>query len=176
MTTLKELQERLPDFAKDTKLNVSQVLNADYSEGLNPRQIYGTALACAYALENEWLSQALLLEGKDVLSDQDVIAAKAAASLMAMNNIYYRFLHLNEDPELNKRPARLRMNFMANPGVEKIDFEIYSLAVSALAGCGMCIKSHVKTIKSHGLKDDAIQSTARIAAVMNAFATSLTLS
>lgn len=176
MATLKELLEKLPEFAKDTKLNVSSILKEEYSEGLSSKQIFTTALSCAYALKDAEVAEALLVEGQEYLDDQDKTAAKAAASLMAMNNIYYRYLHLSDDSELGKRPARLRMNFMANPGVEKVDFEVYSLAVSVLSGCGMCINSHIQALKKHGLGNDAVQSAARIAAVVNALSTSLNIS
>lgn len=173
MSSIQELRENLPHFAKDTKLNIAQVLKEDYSLGLSEKQIFTTALSCAYAIDDKAIAEAILNDAKEILGDEDVVAAKAAASLMAMNNVYYRFLHLSEDKNLSQRPAQLRMNFMAQPGVSKLDFEIYSLAVSVLSGCGMCIKSHINSIKKHGLNEDAIQSTARIAAVVNALSTSL---
>ena len=66
-------------------------------------------------------------------------AARAAAAIMGMNNIYYRFLHLVEDAEYQTMPARLRMNVIGNPGIDKLDFELLSLAVSAVNGCGLCV-------------------------------------
>jgi alkyl hydroperoxide reductase subunit D len=87
-----------------------------------------------------------------------------------MNNIYYRFTHLVGDPEYATLRAGLRMNVMANPGCDKIDFELASLAVSAINGCGMCMESHEKTLKKHNVPAVAIQSAARIAAVLHAVA------
>ena len=67
-------------------------------------------------------------------------------------------------------PARLRMNVLANPGIDKNDFELLSLAVSAVNGCGMCVTSHDKTLRTHGVSREAIQSAVRIASVIHATA------
>jgi alkyl hydroperoxide reductase subunit D len=92
---------------------------------------------------------------------------------MGMNNIYYRFLHLVEEPEYGTLRAGLRMNAMTNPGGDKIDFELASLAVSAVNGCGKCLESHEKTLRKHGLSAQPIQSAARIAAVIHAVAVAI---
>jgi alkyl hydroperoxide reductase subunit D len=89
---------------------------------------------------------------------------------MGMNNVYYRFLHLVGDADYQTMPARLRMNVMANPGIDKLDFELYSLAVSAVNGCGLCIESHEKLLRKHEVSREAIQSAVRIAAVVHAVA------
>ena len=105
------------------------------------------------------------------LSSEAANAARAAAAVMAMNNVYYRFVHLASNPEYGKLPARLRMNVIGNPGIEKDDFELFSLAVSAMNGCGMCIDSHERVLQQHGVKAETIQAAARIASVMQAVAT-----
>ena len=92
---------------------------------------------------------------------------------MAMNNIYYRFIHLAADDEIKKMPANLRMQIMANPGVPKLDFELFSLAVSAINGCGMCMESHLHEVVKGGLSKQGAQSAIRIAAVINATAQAL---
>ena len=89
---------------------------------------------------------------------------------MAMNNVYYRFVHLASNPEYGKMPARLRMNIIASHGIAKAEFELMSLAVSAMNGCGMCIDSHERVLLEHGVKPEAIQSAVRVAAVMNSLA------
>jgi alkyl hydroperoxide reductase subunit D len=98
-------------------------------------------------------------------------AARGAAAVMAMNNVYYRFVHFNSNPEYGTMPAKLRMNFIGSHGIEKADFELFSLAVSAMNGCGMCIDSHERVLQQHGVKAEAIQSAVRIGAVMKAVAT-----
>ena len=90
---------------------------------------------------------------------------------MAMNNVYYRFVHLASNPEYGQMPAKLRMNVIGSPGIDKADFELFCLAVSAMNGCGMCIDAHEKVLKGHVVKPDVIQSAARIGAVMKAVAT-----
>ena len=154
--------------AKDVKLNLSSILTEEGASGLTQKQIYGTALAAAYATKAKSLIAAIIADAN--LTEVEIEAAKGAACLMAMNNVYYRSLHLLNDPEYTKLPAQIRMNFMANPGIARIDFELFALAISAINGCGMCIQAHVQTLEKHGLSKLAVQSTIRIAAVINAAA------
>ena len=84
------------------------------------------------------------------LSDAAQSAAKAAAAIMGMNNVYYRALHLMRNQEYRTLPARLRMNILANPGVDKTDFELWSLTVSAVNGCGLCLDAHEAELKKRG--------------------------
>lgn len=164
--SISELSEMLPDFAKDTRLNLQSVLSREGSPGLSKEQLAGIALSCAYALQSEQLVNALCAGFQP--STEIIESAKSAASIMAMNNVYYRFLHLCEDKEFSKMPARLRMNVIGKPGIPKVDFELMSLAASVLGGCGMCINAHIAEVKKAGLSSEAVQSTARIAAVLNA--------
>lgn len=166
--TLQELRDSFPEYAKDTKINLGNIITPEGAPGLSERQIIGTALACAYALQNRELVEALEGEFKDRLTDEERYGAQAAASIMAMNNIYYRFTHLADDPEISKLPAKLRMTVIGRPGVEKVDFEVFCLAVSAIAGCGACVKSHVKAALDGGVSREGVQSAARIASVLTA--------
>ncbi len=165
-----QIKSRIPEYAKDLKLNLGSVLGETGAPGLTAKQIMATALASALASGNRELSTAIEHEAKVVLDEADVRAARAAAAIMGMNNIYYRFLHLVEDDEYQKMPAGLRMQIIGNPGVAKADFELYSLAVSAVNGCGMCIVSHERVLRKEGVSRQAIQSAARIAAVIHAVA------
>lgn len=173
MSAIEQLKAKVPSFAKDTKINLSNWLNKDQYQGLSEAQVFGTALAVAESLNSKELVEAVLEEGREVLTDADIHAAKATASIMAMNNIYYRGIHLIEDSEISKMPARLRMTVIGNPGVEKVDFELYSLAVSAINGCGMCLKSHAHEVVKNGLEKEGVHSALRIAAVGNASAFAL---
>lgn len=168
--SIKEVRSNLDAYAKDIKLNLGNVLSEEGAPGLAQNQIYGIALACVYATRNDILIDALRKDAATVLSDAEIHAAKAAATIMAMNNIYYRFVHLASDKDFATMPANLRMNIIANPGIEKVDFELYSLAVSAINGCGMCIDSHVKEVSKAGVSNVGVQSSIRIAAVINATA------
>jgi alkyl hydroperoxide reductase subunit D len=170
MNTIDQIRDRIPEFAKDLSLNLSTVLTTRGSPGLAERQVFATALACAVAVGNDELTTAIERAGGEALGLADVRAARAAAAIMGMNNVYYRFVHFAGQSEYGKLPARLRMNVIGNPGVAKEDFELYSLAVSAINGCELCVKSHEATLRQHGMAPEAIQSAARIAAVVNAVA------
>lgn len=165
---IEQLKQSIPDFAKDIRLNVSNLFGNIAQTGLTESQFYGTALAIAYSLENKQLIAVIFAEGEKFLTLELQNAAKIAAALMAMNNVYYRAIHLAANKELSLLPANLRMNSMANPGVAKIDFELFALAVSALNGCGMCIHSHVALLEDSGVTKIAIQSVLRLTAVLNA--------
>lgn len=162
------LRDSIKDYAKDTRLNLGSVLSEEGAPGLKINQIFGVALSCAYATKDERIIEAIEEEAKDKVSEEEVQAAKSAATIMAMNNVYYRFLHLSEHAELKKLPAKLRMTVIGKPGIDKVDFELYSLAVSALNGCGSCIASHIKQAEKGGISTEGVQSTARIAAVIEA--------
>ena len=171
--SLSELKTAIPDYAKDLRLNLDSVLNESGAPGLSTKQIGLIALASAIASRHAPLTSALAAEAAKSASAQELSGARTAAAIMAMNNVYYRFTHLVSDPEYQTQRAGLRMNAMANPGCDKADFELCSLAVSAINGCGMCIDSHEKTLRKHDLSAQAIQSAVRIAAVVHAAAVTL---
>ena len=168
--TLEGLMETLPSYAKDMKLNFSGVVSNQTD--LNEQQLWGTVVACAMASRNEDLTAAALEQASSHMTPQAFEAAKSAAAVMGMNNIYYRFSHLVHG-DYATMPAKLRMNVMAKPGVEKADFELWSLAVSAVNGCGMCMESHEKVVREHGLSKEAVQAAVRIASVVHATAATL---
>ncbi|MBI1331193.1 MAG: alkyl hydroperoxide reductase [Alphaproteobacteria bacterium] len=161
------LKERIPEYAKDLKLNLSS-LAAEPS--LNEQQRAGCFVACAMAARNTDVTQAIESEFAGKLSAEALNAARAAGAIMGMNNIYYRFTHLASSPDYRSLPARLRMNVIGKPGVEKTDFELWSLAVSAINGCGMCIDAHEKILRDAGMTAEQIQAAVRIASVVHAVA------
>ena len=168
--TIDELRETLPEYAKDTKLNLSSLLR---ETDLTDQQKYGVALASAYAIGEPATLAAFENEAAAKLTPEAANAARAAASIMGMNNVYYRFVHLASAKDYKTLPAKLRMNVIGAPGIEKADFELYSLAVSAINGCGMCIDAHEAELRKHGLKPAQIQASVRLAAVINAAARTL---
>lgn len=173
--SIEQLKQSIPDYAKDIRLNVSNLFGNIAQTGLTESQFYGAVLAIAYSLKNKQILDAILAEGEAHITSELQQAAKIAATLMAMNNVYYRAIHLAGNKELSLLPANLRMSAMANPGVPKADFELFALAVSVLNGCGMCIHSHVAQLEDAGIAKAAIQSALRIAAVLNAMALVLTI-
>jgi alkyl hydroperoxide reductase subunit D len=168
--TLDLIRDAIPDYARDLKLNLGSVLTSAGAPGLNEPQIWAVALASAMASRNLAFTRAIEAAAGEHLDAAHLQAARAAAAIMGMNNIYYRFLHLVEDAEYQAMPARLRMNILANPGIDKLDFELLSLAVSAVNGCGLCISSHEKKLRQHGFTREMIQSAVRIAATVHAVA------
>ena len=170
MSTLDEIRDEIPDYAKDLKLNLGAVLASSGAPGLSDRQIWMIAVATAIASRNDRFAHQIEALAANVLDAPALAAAKAGAAIMGMNNVYYRFTHLVEDGEYRTMPARLRMNVIGNPGVDKADFELISLAVSAVNGCGMCVNSHDAVLKKHSVSREAIQSAVRIAAVIHAVA------
>ncbi|KPP81217.1 MAG: alkyl hydroperoxide reductase subunit AhpD [Oceanicaulis sp. HLUCCA04] len=165
--SLESLKEHIPDYAKDIRLNLSSLAR---ETALDDQKKYGCFLASAWATGNPALIRAITGEVDGKLSAEAVNAAKAAAAVMGMNNVYYRFVHLASAKDYKTLPARLRMNVIANPGVEKADFELWSLAVSAINGCGMCIDAHDTELRTHGVTAEQIQTAVRIASVVNAAA------
>jgi alkyl hydroperoxide reductase subunit D len=171
--TLDTIRDSLPDYARDLKLNLGSVLAPTGAPGLSEKQIWGVALASAIASRNTQLARDIEQLATAHLDEAYLNAARAAAAIMGMNNIYYRFLHLVEDPEYKQMPARLRMNVLGNPGIDKMDFELLSLAVSAINGCGTCVAAHERQLRQHGFGREAIQSAVRIAATVHAVASVL---
>lgn len=161
---LDSLIDGLPDYAKDLKLNYSTLVrqNAD----LTPQQLWGTVVASAMATRNDALTQAAIEAAAGQLSAPALEAAKTAAAIMGMNNIYYRFLHLSSNEKYSTMPARLRMNAMRTHGVDSIDFELWSLAVSAINGCGKCIDSHEKVVRDKGATEETVLAIVRLASVL----------
>jgi alkyl hydroperoxide reductase subunit D len=169
--SLDALRDQIPEYAKDIRLNLGTLAS---ETTLNDQQKWGTFLASALASRNAAVIRAVNAEVAGKLSDEAVAAAKAAAAIMGMNNVYYRATHLMHAEEYRKMPAKLRMNVIANPGVDKVDFELWSLAVSAVNGCGMCLDAHEKVVRKGGLSADQVQTAIRIAASVHAAAAVLT--
>jgi alkyl hydroperoxide reductase subunit D len=170
---LTQLKSLIPDHAKDLKLNLSTVLTPEGAPGLTAAQIAATALASAIAARNPVLLREIEALVVPQLDAAQVTAARSAAAIMGMNNVYYRFVHLAENPDYATLPAKLRMNVIGNPGVPKTDFELYSLAVSAINGCGACVAAHDKVVRNAGVTAEGVQSAVRIAAVIHGVAVAL---
>jgi alkyl hydroperoxide reductase subunit D len=168
--TLSDLRNALPDYAKDLKLNLDSVLTEAGSPGIDGKQLRAVALASAIASRHAPLVSALEAFAAEQLSPEEINGARAAAAVMAMNNIYYRATHLIENDEYATMRAGLRMNVMASPGIEKMAFELASLAVSAINGCGACMASHEKVLRKHDVSAQGVQSALKIAAVIHAVA------
>jgi alkyl hydroperoxide reductase subunit D len=157
----------MPDYAKDIKINLKNVLDSERSR-LSSKQIAIVSLACALAAKHKDIISAIEENAKLVLDEKEINAAKGSAVIMGMNNIYYRFTHLASNKSYEKMPVGLRMQVIANHGIEKLDFELACLAVSSINGCGMCIDSHESVLKNEGFDEGQIQDAIKIASVINA--------
>jgi alkyl hydroperoxide reductase subunit D len=163
---LDTLRESLPAYARDLATNLSN-LAAELL--LTDQQKWGAFVAAAHAVGVPVVVQAVEASAAaGGLSEEAKTAAKAAAAMMGMNNVYYRAIHIMHNPEYRALPARLRMNVLGNPGVPKVDFELWSMAVSAINGCGACMDSHEAELRKHDVAATTIQATLRIGAVVNA--------
>ena len=173
MPAIDSIREKLPEAAKDLKLNLQAVLRP---ENLTADQVWGVALASAYFIGQNEITAAILADAKEAGASEALIDdAKASASLMGMNTVYYRFRHLVEKEAYNTIPAKLRMIRLSQPQTDKTTFELMSMACAALAGCGMCIQAHEATLLQHGVTEAAVNDVIRIAAVLQGTTVALSI-
>jgi alkyl hydroperoxide reductase subunit D len=165
--SLEQLLETLPEYAKDLKLNMGSVLR---QTELTEQQTWGTAVCCAMASRNAALLESILAEAAGHLNEQAMFAAKGAAAIMGMNNIFYRFRHLSTNEKYATMPARLRMQIIARHGGDPVDFELWCLAVSAINGCGACVDSHEHVLREKGVTEETVLAAVRIASTIHAVA------
>ncbi|MDR3735145.1 MAG: carboxymuconolactone decarboxylase family protein [Acidobacteriaceae bacterium] len=169
--TLDELMDGLPDYAKDLKLNYSSLVRNN--QELTPQRLWGTVVASAIATRNDALTKAAVEAAAAVLTPVALEAAKGAAAIMGMNNIYYRFQHLSSNANYATLPARLRMNVLRTHGSDPVDFELWALAVSAVNGCGKCVDAHEKVVREKGISETTILDIVRVASVIHAIGVTL---
>jgi len=169
--TIDQLKDRIPDYAKDLRINLGVIAG---STALTPQQAWGTAVAAAVTAKNPEVLAAVLADAAPHLTPEAITAAKGAAAIMGMNNVYYRFVHMMGDAaEYGAMPARLRMQVIGKPGVEHLDFELWCLAASAITGCEQCVRSHEKVVRERGGSKESVQDAVRIAAVVQGVALTL---
>jgi alkyl hydroperoxide reductase subunit D len=163
MSFIEQVKSALPDYAKDTKLNLDAVL---LRSSLDVDVAMGCAVAALAATGNGKLLSL-------IFADQPVYAesAMAAASIMAQNNVWYPYVEMAEDEQLKGLPAQLRMNVIASHGgTTKANFEAFSLSASIVGKCHFCVKAHYDTLKKEGYTVEQLRDIGRIASVMNAVA------
>ncbi|MBB4664381.1 carboxymuconolactone decarboxylase family protein [Conexibacter arvalis] len=159
---LETLRGSLPAYAKDLKLNIGSVTS---SSTLSEQQLWGTVLASAAATRSQRTLAELAEEAREHLSEEAFDAALGAASIMGMNNVFYRAKHLLHGAYDDLR-ASLRMQIIGKPGVDRVDFELWSLAVSSINGCGACLESHEQVVREAGLTREQVFDALRVAAVV----------
>jgi len=166
MQFITTLKERLPDYAKDIRLNLDAVIGRS---SLAPAAAAGAALAAAFAAKSAPIVEAIRADG--TLDPQHRQAALTAAALMGMNNVWYPFVEMADDADLKTMRAELRMNaYATHGGVDRQTFELYALAASIVGQCEFCVRSHAKLLAEAGLTTQQLRDVGRIAAVINAAA------
>ncbi|MBL8919327.1 MAG: carboxymuconolactone decarboxylase family protein [Myxococcaceae bacterium] len=171
MENIDKLRESFPDAARDIKINLQNVLQPGT---LSLEQTWGVAISCAWAARNRQLTDALVADAKAKgVPDAVLEDAKAAAIMMGMNNVYYRFRHVIGKESYEQKPARLRMLRLKQPASNQVDFELFSAAVSSVNFCEACLKSHEAVVLEGGLTEDHVHDAIRIAATVNAAAVAL---
>ena len=165
--SLQELLDTLPNYSKDFRINLPGLLQ---QSELTEQQAWGTLVACAFASRNADLLRTAIEEARPHISDPVVEAAKAAAAIMGMNNVFYRFQHLIEKEKYSEMPARLRMQALRTHGVDQTDFELWCCAVSAINGCGKCLVAHERVVLEKGLSEETVLAAVRIASVVHGLA------
>lgn len=167
MDCLQAIKARIPDYAKDIRLNLDGTLARSSLQGSDAM---GVALAAAFAARCKVIADAI--RGAGVLSPEEVNGALTAAALMGMNNVWYPYVEMADDADLAQQPAELRMNaYASSGGVDKRRFEMYALAASIVGKCQFCIKSHYAQLKRHhDMTTQQLRDVGRIAAVIHAAA------
>lgn len=165
--TLEALLDAFPSYARDIKINLSNVLK---QPELTPQQLWGTALASAIASRSAELVRAIDGEARLHLSPEAAEAARTAAAIMGMNNVYYRFLHLTTNEKYAAIPARLRMQGLRSHAIDQLDVELWCTAVSAINDCKACVGSHEKVLREKGFGEEKILAAMRVASVIHAAA------
>ena len=164
--SIDNLKNAVPEYAKDLKLNLSSLAR---STELTEQQLWGTFLASAAATKNATVLREIAEEAADTLSAEAYQAALGAASVMGMNNVAYRAKGFLGADYAQVRMG-LRMNIIGNPGVDKTDFELWSLAVSTINGCEKCVTAHEATVRGEGLSTEQVWEAVRIAATLTGVA------
>jgi lipoyl-dependent peroxiredoxin subunit D len=167
--SIDNIKEALPEYAKDLKLNLGTIAR---TTELNEQQLWGALVATAAATKSQRLLREIAEDALDVLSEEAYNAALGAAAIMGMNNVFYRTKG-QLDGRYDDLRAGLRMNIIANPGVEKADFELWSLAVSAINGCGHCLSAHESVLRDAGVDRTAIFEAIRLASIVAGVAQAL---
>ena len=170
--SVENLKDALPEYAKDLKLNLGSITR---STVLDQEQLWGTLLASAAATRNTQVLAEIGAEAANYLSAEAYQAALGAASIMGMNNVFYRGRGFLDGKYDDLRPG-LRMNIIANPGVDKANFELWSFAVSSINGCSHCVAAHEHTLREAGIGRESVLEALKAAAIISGVAQAIVTS
>ena len=158
------LEEGKSRYVADLKLNFKNSFESDHLSGKEVA-LLGVALSvnAGNKILKRFFADNAASEGA---TEAEIAEAVACASLLSANNVFYRFRHFVNKEKYNEIPARIKMNIMAKPVGGKEFFELMSLAVSAVNGCEMCVKSHENSLIELGSKEERVFESVRLAAVI----------
>jgi lipoyl-dependent peroxiredoxin subunit D len=163
---LQLLEEGNSRYLRDLKLNFSSTLT---SEHLSVKEIALLGVSVAVNERNKPLITFFRKLSEDNEATAEEIAeAVGCASLLASNNVFYRFRHFTKKEKYTQIPARIRMQIMMKPVTGKEFFELMSLAISAVNGCEMCVNSHEDSLIKLGATEERIFDAVRIASIITA--------
>lgn len=152
-------------YIRDLRMNLKSIYK---SKVLNEKEVALMALAMAVTLKNEALQNGYSEKARSLdATEAEIAETVACASLLSANNVLYRFRHFVNKESYEQMRAGIRMNLMITPVLGKEFFELLSLAVSAINGCEMCIKSHEQSVLAAGGSEERIWDAVRIASIIS---------
>ncbi len=162
--TLDLLEEGKSRYVADLKLNFKNSFGSDH---LSEKEVALLGVALAVNAGNRPLKRFFRdTAASEGATEAEIGEMAACASLLSANNVFYRFRHFVTKDKYNEIPARIKMNIMMRPVTGKEFFELVSLAVSAVNGCEMCVKSHENSLIELGAKEERIFEAVRLSAVV----------
>lgn len=152
-------------YIRDLRVNLRSTLESASLGG--KKNAYLIALAVAANDRNNALISAFTeLAKKEGATDAEIAETHAIASLLATNNVFYRFRHFCDNKAYEQMPAGIKMTIMLRPVLPKVFFELVSLVVSAVNGCQACVNSHEKSVRHEGGSEQMIFDAIRLGAVV----------
>jgi alkyl hydroperoxide reductase subunit D len=156
-------------YIRDARINLKNVLT---SQSFTPKEAYLLALSIAVNEKNRVLMASFTeLATRNGASEEEIAEIHACASLLTVNNVFYRFRHFIKKESYQTMPAGIKMTIMMNPVLGKEFFELVSLAVSAVNGCEMCVTSHEASVLKQGADEQRVFDAIRLAAVVRGIST-----
>jgi len=151
-------------YVRDLKLNFTSTFTSNH---MTEKECALVALTIAVNNNNKVLIEFFekLALSKEA-TEAEIGEAVGCASLLALNNVFYRFRHFTGKEKYTQIPARVRMQLMSSPVTGKEFFELMSLAVSAVNGCEMCVNAHEKSILGLGATEERVFDAVRIASIV----------
>lgn len=164
LDSLELLDKTSSRYIRDLKVNVGNVLNSNY---LSVKETALLSVSIAANNKNDLLKNGFIqLAKSNGANDEEISESIACASLLASNNVLYRFRHFLNKDSYNKFPGKIKMNIMMKPVLGKEFFELMSLVISAINGCEMCVNAHESSVLKLESREERIWDAIRLGSVM----------